>query len=83
VALVGAAAMVEMTYHLQLSSSEGTDIQFLWVTLDTTGLKSWIGAAAILAVGALLFEIARRRFAREWEEIQAFIEKKMNPEDVQ
>jgi hypothetical protein len=34
-------------------------------------------------VGLVLFEIARRRFAREWEEIQAFIEKKMNPEDSQ
>ena len=83
VALVGAAAMVEMTYHLQLSSSEGPDIQFMGVTLNTTGLNNWLGAAAILAVGLVLFEIARRRFAREWEEIQAFIEKKMNPEDAQ
>jgi branched-chain amino acid transport system permease protein len=83
VALVGAAAMVEMTYHLQLSSSEGPDIKFMGMTLNTTGLDSWLGAAAILAVGLVLFEIARRRFAREWEEIQAFIEKKMNPEDSQ
>ena len=83
VALVGAAAMVEMTYHLQLSSSEGPDIKFMGVTLNTTGLDNWLGAAAVLAVGLVLFEIARRRFAREWEEIQAFIEKKMNPEDAQ
>jgi branched-chain amino acid transport system permease protein len=83
VALVGAAAMVEMTYHLQLSSSEGPDIQFMGVTLNTTGMDNWLGAAAILFVGIVLFEIARRRFAREWEEIQAFIEKKMNPEDAQ
>jgi branched-chain amino acid transport system permease protein len=83
VALVGAAAMVEMTYHLQLSSSEGPDIQFMGVTLNTTGLDNWLGAAAIMAVGLVLFEIARRRFAREWEEIQAFIEKKLNPEDAQ
>jgi len=27
--------------------------------------------------------VARRRFAREWEEIQAFIEKKLNPEEAQ
>ncbi len=83
VALMGASAMVEMTYHLQLSSSEGPDIKFLWVTLNTTGLESWLGAAAILVVGGGLFEMARRRFAREWEEIQAFIEKKLNPEDAQ
>ncbi|HPW30395.1 MAG TPA: branched-chain amino acid ABC transporter permease [Rhodoferax sp.] len=83
VALVGASAMVEMTYHLQLSSSEGPDIKFLWVTLNTTEMQSWLGAAAILAVGGGLFEVARRRFAREWEEIQAFIEKKLNPEEAQ
>jgi branched-chain amino acid transport system permease protein len=83
VALVGAAAMVEMTYHLQLSSSEGPDIQFMGVTLNTTGLDNWLAAATILTVGLVLFEIARRRFAREWEEIQAFIEKKLNPEDAQ
>jgi branched-chain amino acid transport system permease protein len=83
VALVGAAAMVEMTYHLQLSSAEGPDVKFLGFTLNTTGMENWIGASAILAVGIVLFEIARRRFAREWEEIQAFIEKKMNPEEAQ
>ena len=53
------------------------------MTLNTTGLESWLGAAAILVVGGGLFEMARRRFAREWEEIQAFIEKKLNPEDAQ
>ncbi|MCF8156762.1 MAG: branched-chain amino acid ABC transporter permease [Rhodoferax sp.] len=82
IALAGAAAMVEMTYHLQLSSSEGSDIKFMGVTLNTTALDNWAGAAAILAVGIVLFEIARRRFARQWEEIQAFIETKMNREDT-
>jgi branched-chain amino acid transport system permease protein len=82
IALAGAAAMVEMTYHLQLSSSEGSDIKFMGVTLNATALDNWAGAAAILAVGIVLFEIARRRFAREWEEIQAFIETKMNREDT-
>jgi branched-chain amino acid transport system permease protein len=82
IALAGAAAMVEMTYHLQLSSSEGSNIQFMGVTLNTTAMDNWAGAAAIMAVGLVLFEIARRRFAREWEEIQAFIETKMNREDT-
>jgi branched-chain amino acid transport system permease protein len=75
--------MVEMTYHLQLSSAEGSDIKFMGVTLNTAGLDNWLGAAAIMAVGLVLFEVARRRFAREWEAIQAFIETKMNREDTQ
>lgn len=83
IALVGAAAMVEMTYHLQLSSSEGTEIVFMGTTLNTVSLTTWLTAAVILAIGMALFELARRRFAREWEEIQIFIEAKMNKEDAQ
>jgi branched-chain amino acid transport system permease protein len=83
VALVGAAAIVEMTYHLQLSSAEGSDIKFMGVTLNTAGLDNWLGAAAIMAVGLVLFEMVRRRFGREWDAIQTFIETKMNREDPQ
>jgi branched-chain amino acid transport system permease protein len=81
--LTGVAALVEMTYHLQLSSSLGSDILFLGLTLNTKSLTPWFGAAVIAAIGLGLFEIARRRFAREWEEIQIFIEKKMSKEDAQ
>jgi branched-chain amino acid transport system permease protein len=80
VALAGAAAMVEMTYHLQLSSSQGPEIVFMGVALNTTAVNSWLGAAAIMAVGLALFEMARRHFARKWESIQAFIENQQNGE---
>jgi branched-chain amino acid transport system permease protein len=83
IALAGAAAMVEMIYHLQLSSSQGSEIVFMGVTLNTTGLDHWLAAALIMSVGLGLFEVARRRFARKWEEIQAFIEKQTNKEDAQ
>ena len=83
VALSGAAAMVEMTYHLQLSSSQGPDIAFMGLLLNTTGLETWLGATVILAIGLVLFEVARRRFAQKWEGIQAFIEKQVNKEDAQ
>ena len=82
VALAGAAAMVEMIYHLQLSSSQGPEIVFMGVGLNTTAVNSWLGAAAILVVGLALFEAARRRFARKWESIQAFIENQQNGEGV-
>ena len=83
IALTGAAAMIEMTYHLQLSSSQGPDIAFMGLLLNTTGLETWFGAAVILAIGLVLFEMARRRFAQKWEAIQAFIEKQVNKEDAQ
>ncbi len=83
IALSGAAAMIEMIYHLQLSSSQGPDIAFMGLLLNTTGVETWFGAAVILAIGLVLFEMARRRFAVKWEAIQASIEKQLNKEDVQ
>ena len=83
IALAGAAAMIEMTYHLQLSSSQGSEIVFMGVTLNTTGVSHWLAAAVVMLIGSGLFEMVRRRFAREWEEIQAYIEKKTNGEDAQ
>lgn len=83
IALTGAAAMIEMTYHLQLSSSQGPDIAFMGLLLNTTGLETWFGAAVVLAIGLVLFEMARRRFALKWEAAQAFIEKQVNKEDAQ
>ncbi len=83
IALTGAAAMIEMTYHLQLSSSQGPDIAFMGLLLNTTGLETWFGAAVVLGIGLVLFEMARRRFAQKWEAVQAFIEKQVNKEDAQ
>lgn len=83
VALTGAAAIVEMTYHLQLNSSQGSELSFLGTTLNVASAGSWLGAAAIAVVGFGLFEVTRRRFALKWKEVQEFIEKKLNPEDDQ
>jgi branched-chain amino acid transport system permease protein len=82
-ALSGAAAIIEMTYHLQLSSSQSAELPFLGLTLNVAAVTTWLAAAAILLVGGVLFEIARRRFAQEWSAVQSFIEKKINKEDVQ
>ncbi|MCX7241120.1 MAG: branched-chain amino acid ABC transporter permease [Burkholderiales bacterium] len=75
VALLGASAMVEMTYHLQLSAGQGTELQFLGATLDAAGANSWFGAVYVMATGLALFELIRRQFAREWHLIHEFIEK--------
>ena len=53
------------------------------VTLNTSGLDHWLAATVVMVIGMGLFEMVRRRFAREWEEIQAFIEMKTNQGDAQ
>lgn len=75
--LVGAAAMIEMVYHLQLNEALGPTLKFMGATLDARGVDSWFGAVFVLLTGLGLFEVARRRFAHEWGEVQEEIEKEI------
>jgi branched-chain amino acid transport system permease protein len=75
VALLGAAAMIEMVYHLQLNATLSSELKFLGITLNAVGLNSWFGSAFVLLTGLGLFEVVRRQFLREWGEIQEYIEK--------
>lgn len=77
VMLGGAAAMIEMVYHLQLNTSLGSELRFLGMPLDTHGLTSWFGAAMVMLTGLGLFELTRRSFLRDWGEIQEYIEKEI------
>ncbi len=74
VMLAGAAAMIEMVYHLQLNAALGPNLRFIGVPLNAEGLDSWVGAAFVTVVGLAMFEATRRVFARQWGEIQGEIE---------
>ncbi|MEJ5988933.1 branched-chain amino acid ABC transporter permease [Ramlibacter sp. PS3R-8] len=77
VTLLGAAAMIEMVYHLQLNAALGPELRFLGASLNAKGLDSWFGAGFVMVTGLGLFEVARRQYLRQWGEIQEFIEKEM------
>jgi branched-chain amino acid transport system permease protein len=77
VMLTGAAAMIEMVYHLQLNAALGPQMPFLGTTLNAQATATWVGAAAVLLVGVALFEVARRRFRHQWDGIQEEIEKEI------
>ena len=70
IALAGVAAMIEMVYHLQLNEALGPQMPYLGLLLDAKGAASWLGALAVFAIGAVLFEWRRRGFSREWNRIQ-------------
>ena len=72
---VGAGAMIEMIYHLQLNQSLGPEMKFLGATLNTQGLDSWLGAGWLLLCAVVLFELARRHFVRQWHGVQEEIER--------
>jgi len=76
-ALLGAAAIIEMLYHLQQGSALGAQLQFLGATLDTGKLDSWFGSAFVLLTGAALFEMTRRQFKHQWDEVQGQIEREI------
>jgi branched-chain amino acid transport system permease protein len=77
VILLGAAAMIEMVYHLQLNVALGNELNFLGTNLNANSLDSWFGAAFVMLTGMGLFELTRRHFVRQWGEIQEYIEKEM------
>ncbi|MDI1273806.1 branched-chain amino acid ABC transporter permease [Polaromonas sp.] len=77
VLLLGAGAMIEMVYHLQLNTTLGSKLQFLGVPLDAKSVNSWFGAALVMLTGLGLFEVTRRQFLQEWGEIQEYIEKEI------
>lgn len=77
VAFLGAAAMIEMVYHLQLDAAMGPTLKFLGMTLDSKGVNSWFGAAFVMLTGLGLFELTRRHFAVQWSETQEEIEKEI------
>jgi branched-chain amino acid transport system permease protein len=72
--VVGAAALVEMVYHIQLNPALGPEVPFAGMMLDTSSTGSWAGAALLALVGLALLEWVRRRFARAWGRAQEQIE---------
>jgi branched-chain amino acid transport system permease protein len=75
--LLGVAAIIEMLYHLQLNSALGPELPFLGATLHTGKVDSWFGAVFVLLTGAALFELTRRHFKHQWDEVQGEIEREI------
>jgi len=82
IALCGAAAMIEMVYQLQLGAVQDGAVRFLGTSLDARGAGSWLGALALLAIGAFLFERTRRRFAVQWGQVQEYIENELKQREA-
>ncbi len=70
VALAGAAALIEMAYHLQLTAALGPRLPFMGITLNAQGLGSWLGAGFVLLAGWVGFERSCRQFVRHWDAAQ-------------
>ncbi len=82
-ALMGAAAMVEMIYHLQLNAALGPELGFMGVRLNATQSNTWLGAGIVFLIGLGLFELTRRKFLAQWSRIQDEIETEIKRREAQ
>ncbi|MGJ7487968.1 branched-chain amino acid ABC transporter permease [Variovorax sp. LT2P21] len=82
VMVAGAAAIVEMIYHMQLNAALGPTLQFFGLTLDTSNPTSWAIAIGLMVVGGGSLEIVRRRFVRAWGQAQEEIEREIKRREV-
>ncbi len=77
VALLGAAGMIEMVYHLKLNPALGPQLPFLGATLNAHAVDSWFACGFVFLTGLGLFEVTRRHFVAQWGRIQEDIEKEI------
>lgn len=71
VVLLGAGALVEMVYHLQLNAAVGSELSFVGLNLNVSCADHWFGAVFLLATGLGLFELTRSQFKQQWAHVQA------------
>jgi branched-chain amino acid transport system permease protein len=64
--LVGAAAMIEMVYHLQLNIGARAELQVHGRAAQRPRRRQLVRRALVLALGVALFELTRRQFQAEW-----------------
>lgn len=77
VALLGAAAMIEMIYHWQLNAAVTAELEFIGLTLNINSVNAWVGSVFVMLTGIALFEWVRRQFKIDWDAIQVDIEKEI------
>jgi branched-chain amino acid transport system permease protein len=80
VLLVGVILVVEMSYHLTLNFSAGSKTSIFGFEVDGADSAFWTLAFGILIAGAVSFEAMRRRFVREWGDVQEQIEDQIRRE---
>ncbi len=71
---LGIVSLIEMIYHYQLESANGTTRTLFGLVVDTATPTPWVVAAVLVAVGAIAMRFATRRFRRAWDGAQAEIQ---------
>jgi branched-chain amino acid transport system permease protein len=74
---VGIVSIIEMVYHHQLESANGTTTKLFGLMVDTATPGPWVAAVALLVVGAVATRFASRRFKAAWDDAQGEIQRSL------
>jgi branched-chain amino acid transport system permease protein len=76
---LGITSLIEMIYHYQLESANGTTTTLYGLAADTATPTPWIVAVIVVAIGCVAMTYASRFFKQAWSsaqtEIQALLER--------
>ncbi len=70
----GTVLMIELMYHVTLNVGQGPEVRLFGLPFDTTRAPGWVFAVSTVAAATIAFEFYRRRFKRQWDEVQVEIE---------
>jgi branched-chain amino acid transport system permease protein len=71
---VGVIMIVEFGYHLSLESARSTVASLFGLPFDAAAASTWVLATGTTLAGALSFEVMRRTFRRDWDNVQGEIQ---------
>jgi branched-chain amino acid transport system permease protein len=74
IAAAGAAAIIEMLYHVALESGSGTAMKLFGWAADSADPAAWVAAAALLASGTVGVMVLQKPFRAVWSEVNAEID---------
>ncbi len=75
--LLGVIMLVEMSYHRTLNFAAGARMSLFGIEFEANHWVPWALALLVTLAGGAAFDWQRRRFVREWGDVQATIETRL------
>ncbi|MBA3476839.1 MAG: branched-chain amino acid ABC transporter permease [Lautropia sp.] len=71
---LGVIMIIEFGYHLSLESARSTVAHLFGLPFDAAAGSTWVMALGTTLAGAMSFNVMRRRFRRDWDDVQSDIQ---------
>jgi hypothetical protein len=71
---LGVIMVIEFGYHLSLESARSSVALLFGLPFDAAAGSTWVMAVGTLLAGGLAFDFMRRRFRKDWDDVQGEIQ---------